>query len=51
MPKGEKFQAVKGKKDDAENPSGQRSLHSNLRRQDRPHGEGGQLLRTKIEVD
>ncbi len=51
MLKGDKFQAVKSKKDDAENPSWQRSLHSNLRRQNRSHGEGRQLLRTKIEVD
>jgi len=51
MPQGDKFQAVKGKKDDAENPSWQRSLRSNPRRQNRSHGEGRQLLRTKIEVD
>ncbi len=51
MPEGEKFQAVKSKKDDAENPSWQRSLHSNRRRQNRSHGEGRQLLRTKIEID
>ena len=51
MPEGEKFQAVKSKKDDAENPSWQRSLHSNRRRQNRSHGERRQLLRTKIEID
>lgn len=51
MPKGDKFQAVKRKKDDTEYPIWQRSLHSSPRRLITSHGEGRQFVRAKIKKD